>query len=477
MKWTTSLALAASLGACAPTANVARVREQPLPSRYEGAEAGENIASLDWRTFFADDNLNALIGEALAGNFDLQIALQRIDIARASVRRTSGERLPQLAAVATAGIRKYGLYTMDGAGNAATEITSGRGVPEHLPDFFVGLQASWEPDLWGRLRNLHGAARAQYLASIEGAKLVVTQMVSEIASSYFALVALDHVHDILTQTIARQTQAVEIMRLEKQAGRTNELAVQQFEAQLAGASALNAETEQRIREVENQINVLVGRMPQPVSRTSDVLDRPVAKTLATGVPSELLRNRPDIRQAELQLEATRFDVTAARAAFYPRLTISASLGYQAFDPRFLIETPASITYGLVGGLIAPLVNRRGIEAAFATAQATQIQAMYGYQRAVVTSFAEVATGLHTLAQAALIVEQYKRKRDAAAGTVDTADALFRAGKATYLDVLLAQQSTLDAELELIGALRDQHVATIHLYRALGGGWRGTLKVE
>lgn len=477
MKWIAWLVGTACIGACVPATRGPHVREQPLPARYESVASGQNVASLDWRAFFADDSLNALIGEALSGSFDLQIALQRVELARASVRGARGARLPQLSAVAGAAVRKYGLYTMDGAGNAATEITNGQRVPEHLPDFLFGLQASWEPDLWGRLRSLEGAARTQYLASIEGAKLVVTSLVADIATSYFALVALDRVQEILTQTMARQSQALQIMRLEKQAGRTTELAIQQFEAQLAGTRALSAETDQRTRELENRINLLVGRMPQQVSRTRGVLDRAVAPTIAAGVPSELLRNRPDIRQAELHVEATRFDLAAARAAFYPRLTISANAGYQAFDPRFLVRTPESIAYGLVGGLVAPLVNRRGIEAAFAAAQATQLEAMFNYQRAVVTSFTEVSTGLYTLARAADIVEQHKQKRDAAAGTVDTADLLFRAGKATYLDILLAQQATLDAELELVGAQRDQHIASIRLYRALGGGWRGTLRVE
>lgn len=469
------VAFAAALAGCAPAASAPKVRVQPLPAQYNGGGAGPSVASVDWRTVFGDPHLDTLISEALEGNFDVSIALQRIEIARAMVSQARSAQLPQVAVVTSAGIRKYGLFTMDGAGNATTDITPGRRVPEHLPDLFGGLQATWEADLWGRLANLHGAARARYLSSIEGAKLVVSNLVAELAAAYFGLVALDRVQDILTQTIARQTQASEIMRIEKQAGRTNELAVQQFEAQLAGTRALRASIRQQAGELENHINLLLGRMPQAVPRTRDVLERDVARTLATGVPSDLLRNRPDIRSTELQLEAARIDVDAARAAFYPRLSISASLGYQAFDPRFLVRTPESIAYGLVAGLVAPLVNRGGIAAAHTAARATQVEAMYRYQQAVVTSFLEVATSLLRLEQAAEITAQHQRRQEAAAGSIDVANALFRAGKATYLDVLIAQQATLDAQLELVAARRDQHLAAVRLYKALGGGWRGTLR--
>lgn len=468
-----ALVLAAA-ASCAPPAATPHVRTVELPATYAGGAAGPSIASVDWRTFFADPNLNALIAEALAGNFDLQIALQRIEIARAGVTEASGARLPRVDAAVSGAVHKYGRYTMDGAGNAATQITPGRVVPTHLPDLYVGLRASWEADLWGRLKNLHGAARAHYLASVEGTNLVVTNLVADLASAYFELLALDETDGVVAKTIARQTEALDMMRLQKQAGRTNELAVQQFEAQLASTRALRSATLQRIREVENRINLLVGRTPRPIARTRGLLHREVAKTLAAGVPSELLGNRPDIRAAELEVEASRFDVAAARAAFFPHLTLSASVGYQAFDPRYLLSTPASIAYSAVAGLVAPLVNRRGIEARFASATATQIQAMVRYQRTVLTAFVEVVNGLSAIQHAAEIVGEQTRKREAVAETVSTADALFNAGKATYLEVLLAQQNTLDAELELIGALRDQQLTRIRLYKALGGGWHGAL---
>src|SRR5690606_22566319 len=284
---------------------------------------------------------------------------------------------------------------------------------------------------WSKLRNLRGSARAHYLASIEGANLVVSNLVADVAIAYFELVALDHVRATLEETIARQTEALAMIRAQKEAGRTNELAVQQFEAQLANSLAMDAAALQQTREIENRLNVLLGRFPQPIPRAQELLEHRVGATLAAGIPADLLRNRSDIREAELRVQAASFDLAAARAAFYPQLSITGDAGYRAFDPRYLLSTPASIVSSIAAGMVAPLVNRRAIEADFRVAEASQLQALYEYQRVILTGFAEVATGVSALEQAAQIVEQRTRKKGAVAGTVEAADALFRAGKATY----------------------------------------------
>ena len=410
-----ALAIAAAAASCAPTAPPVHVRAVALPA----------------------------LGPALAGNFDVQIALQHIEIARAGVTQLSGARLPEVALAASAGVHRYGRYTMDGAGNASTEITPGQPVPTYLPDLFVGLQASWEADVWGRLGALQGVARARYLASIEGTNLVVTNVVADIAAAYYELAALDRRQQVLTETIAHQTQALEMMRVEKAAGRANELAVRQFEAELANMRALSAATLEQTRNVEGQMNLLLARPAGPIARDPGVLQREVAP-IAAGVPSELLHNRPDIRAAELAVAAARLDVKAARAAVYPHLRISAELGYEAFDPRFLLRTPASLVASVVGGLVAPLVNRRGIAGAYRAANATQVEAMVRYQGTVLRGFVDVATGLSALQQSEEIVRHRQERKDALADTVEAANELFRSGKATYLEVLLAQQKTLEA---------------------------------
>jgi len=437
-----------ALAACVPALPDTRVPTVELPPAFEAAAAGPSLATIDWATFFADDQLDRLIGDALAGNFDLQLAVQRIELARAGILEISGQRLPQLSLVAQASVPSQ----------TSTEL-----------DVFAGLQASWEPDVWRRLGHAQGAARARLLASVEAHHFVTTNLVADVATAYYSLVALDESARVLAETIARQSQALDMMRAQKDAGRTNELAVQQFAAQVASARAIAEHVQSDTRDLELQIAILLGRAPAPIARDHEALARPVP-ALAAGLPSDLLRQRPDIREAELEVHAARLDLAAARAAFYPRLTISAGIGYEAFDPRFLLSTPASLAYSLAAGVIAPLVNRRGIEAAFRAANANQISAMVHYQSVVLRGFADAASALSRLQHAAAIVEQQQHRRDALADSVGAANELFLAGRASYLDVLVAQQQTLQGELDLITARRDQQIAKVQLYRAAGGGW-------
>ena len=185
----------------------------------------------------------------------------------------------------------------------------------------------------------------------------------------------------------------------------------------------------------------------------------------------MLQNRPDIRQAEAELEATKCDLKAARAAFFPSLTLAAGVGFEAFNPRYLFATPESLVYSATAGLIAPLVNRSGIEAQFDAAKAFQIQAMYQYQKVVLGAYTEVVTAMTRLDGGARITALRRERQSAVAQTVESADALYRAGKASYFEVLLAQQNSFSSDLELIDSLKQQQISAIALYKALGGGWR------
>jgi NodT family efflux transporter outer membrane factor (OMF) lipoprotein len=352
----------------------------------------------------------------------------------------------------------------------ATEITPGRLIPVQLPDFTVGLQSVWEVDLWGRLRNQRKSALAQYLASIDGTNLILTSLVADVASAYFDLLALDQVVDVLRRSAAQQTRGLEIVRLQKRAGRSNELAVQQFEAQVADTHARAHDAVQQVVERENQINLLLGRYPQSVARRRAGLYADPPMPVSAGVPSDLLRNRPDVRAAEQAVRAARFDVKAARAAFFPALTITAGAGYEAFDTSLLFRSPESLGYAAAGGLVAPLVNRLALEAQFIGAKADQIEAMYEYQRTILAAYTEVVNALSNVDQSDGVLAARRRQKAALEMSVSTADALYRAGKATYLEVLLAQQNALQADVDLADAFRRRRVANVDVYRALGGGW-------
>lgn len=456
--------------ACAGSSTVT-VPERKAPAAFVTELAGPSVASINWRSYFTDPNLIALIHEALENSFDLRIALQRIELARAGVAAATGALLPQVDLGLGVGIRKFGLYTMDGAGNATTEITPGRLIPKNLPDYAIGLQSTWEIDLWGKLRNQRKSALSQYLATVEGTNLVITSLVADIATSYYELLALDHAREVLQHTIVRQKEALEVVRLQKAAGRANELALQQFEAQLTGTQALEQDLAQLGTETENRINVLLGRFPMPVARTKDALFGAVPREITAGMSSDLLRNRPDIREAELMVEASKYDVAAARAAFFPSLTIAAGVGFQAFNPSFLFTTPESLVYSASGGLVAPLINRAALKAQFQGATAHQIQAMYNYQRAILNAYVEVVNGLTNIGNTQRALSFKKEQKAVLLRTVETADTLYRAGKASYLEVLLAQQNTLQADLELIETQKRERISTVAIYKALGGGWR------
>lgn len=463
-------ALALACAGCSLLREPIAVPENRLPQSYGAESPGPSAAQVGWRNWLRDDVLQSLVAEALVNNQDLLIALQRVEKARAEVRATTGALLPQVGLALGAGIRKFGLYTMDGAGNASTEIRPGELVPERLPNFTVGLQSVWEMDLWGRLRSLRAAAIERYLASIDGTNLVLTSLVADLAAAYFDLLALDHLVDVLQRSAAQQAEALEVVRLQKIAGRTNELAVQQFEAQAADTRAREHDLAQRRVEAENRINVLLGRYPQRVPRGADNLFSNPAVPLSAGVPPDLLRNRPDIRAAELAVRAAKLDVKAARAAFFPTLTITAGAGYEAFRGTLLFNTPESLAYAAAAGLVAPLLNRRALEAQFIDARAEQIEAMYEYQRTVVLACTEVVNALSDIRYTEDIVADRMKQKVALEKSITTADALYRAGKATYLEVLLAQQNALQAEVELVEAFRRRRMANLVAYKALGGGW-------
>lgn len=468
--WASAAAVIVTMG-CAGTSTDVEVPQKPIPRAFSGSGAGSSIGAMGWRGYFADDQLKQLIAGTLEANPDLHVALQRIEVARAGVRQSTGALLPQVSAGIGAGISKPSRYTTEGSGNATTDIVPGRPTPNPVADLSVGLEATWEIDAWGKLRSMRESAVAQYLATIAGAQFVRTSLVSEVASSYFELLALDHTLDVLRRTKDQQEEAVVGVRLQKEAGRANELAVRQFVAQLASTKALEAGVVARIVESENRLNALMGRYPRAISRNKAAFNAEVPSAVATGVPSDLLENRPDVRAAELQLRSAKCDLDAAHAAFFPSLQITAGVGLAAFEPKYLLSTPGSIFYSSTVGLVAPLVNRSAIEAQFDAAKALQIEAMYNYQKVVLDAYVEVANGVTTLDSDAKVVEFKKEQKANIEQTAELAGVLYRAGKAGYFEVLIAQQNALDADLQLIDALRSQHLTGVRIYRALGGGWR------
>lgn len=447
------------------------IKQQAIPSSFSGSTTDSNtVAKISWKSYYADKKLQNLIDTAMATNPDLLIALQRIEYARAGKKRSTGAMLPQVGLQLNGGVRKFGLYTMDGAGNIATEILPGQIVPIHLPDMIVGLQASWEIDIWGKLRNQRKSAIAQYLGSIEGTNLVISNLVADIANSYYSLVALDKEIQIIRTFIVKQQEALDVIQAQKESGMANELAVLQFKAQLLDAQALEYEVLQKIVETENLINFLIGRYPQPIDRNPDALDTQFPINLTTGVPSQLLEYRPDIRKAEYEVQSTKFDLKSAKAAFFPNITINAGAGFQAFNPTLLFN-PVSLAYSVIGNLFAPLINMSALKAQFQMAKANQLTAMYNYQKTILNGYVEVVNEMNRMQNLKNIEDLKSEQNIVLQNSVTTAEELFKRGKAEYLEILFTQKNSLQTQLDLVNIKKQNKQAQINLYKALGGGWR------
>jgi outer membrane protein, multidrug efflux system len=447
------------------------IHESKIPSSFNTSSDTITIAKINWRAYFADTLLTKLIDTGLVNNFDLQMALQRIEIARAGVRFTKGELLPKVDGNLSLGSTRYGKYTESGQGNVTTPYPDdpNRLIPNPISDFYLGLTTTWEIDIWGKLKNQRKAAISNYLASIEGKNFVVSNLVADIAIAYYQLIALDNELDILQQSILKQQEALDIVKFQKETGKSNELAVQQFQAQLLNSKTLEKETLQQISETENKINFLLGRYPQPIKRDRESLFDEIPPQISSGIPSQLLSFRPDIREAEFLVAASKYDLNVAKASFYPNVNLSASLGFQSFNPQFLFA-PSSIGYSAFGGLVAPLINMNALKAQFNTAKASQLTAMYNYQKTILNGFVEVLNELSNIQRLQEINSLKKEQSEVLTASVETSTELYKTAKANYLEVLIAQQNSLQTTLELINTNKRQRIATVSIYKALGGGW-------
>lgn len=456
--------------ACKVPALVEKTENKATPASYSSSQDTTNTAKLKWKDFFADANLNALIDTALKNNQELNITLQEIEIARNEIRARRGELLPVVELGVAAGLEKVGRYTSQGAGDATTEIKPGKEVPDPLPDFLVAASAHWEVDIWHKLRNAKKAAITRYLSTVEGRNFVITNLVAEIANSYYELLAFDNQLEIVKQNITLQTNALEIVKVQKEATRVTELAVRKFEAEVLHSKSLQYDIQQRITETENRINFLLGRYPQPITRNDQSFSNLIPVGIHAGVPSQLLSNRPDIKQSELELAASKLDVQVAKAQFYPSLGISAGIGFQAFNPTYLVKVPSSILYSLAGDVAAPLINRNAIKAVYYSANARQIQAVYNYERTILNAYFEVANQLSNIGNLEKSYDLKAKQVQALTESIAISNDLFRSARADYLEVLMTQRDALDSKLELIETKKQQLNAMVNVYQALGGGW-------
>lgn len=457
--------------ACKMPAIVQVDNNQVVPATYNQSKDSINSADIKWKTFFNDPNLVALIDTALKNNYDLLSTFQDIEIAKNSIKIKHGDLLPKVNAAVGLGLEKTGRYTAQGAGNASTEITPGKEVPEPISDIFLGFRASWEADIWGKLHNAKKVAAIRYLKSVEGKNFILTNLVAEIANSYYELLALNNQLDIINQAINLQKNQLEILKIQKEAAAATELAVKQFEAQVYNSQSKEFGIQQSITEIENKINFLLGRYPQNIVRNQTTFTTQIPAIIQVGIPTQLLQNRPDIKQAELELQAAKLDIQIARAEFLPSVGITGMLGLNGFKPKYVLPTIENLAFNLVGDLAAPIINRNAIQAEFKNASANQIAAMYEYQKTILNSYIEVYNEMSNINNLNKYYEIKNKEAATLTASIDIAKDLFKYDRANYLEVLTVQRDALSAKLELVETKKNQFIAVTNIYKALGGGWK------
>ena len=330
------------LSSCKIPAISINEEKNTTPAIYTNSSDTTNLASIQWKSYFKDSNLVALIDTALSNNQELNIALREIEIGKNEIMARKGEYLPFVNVGGAAGIDKSGKFTFNGMSEEDIKNNPTKN-PTYIGDFMIGAYASWELDIWKKLHNAKKSAVMKYLSSIEGKNFMVTNIIAEIASSYYELMALDNLLSIVQQNILIQDNALQVVKLEKESAKVTQLAVNRFEAQLLNTKNLQYEIQQRIIETENTINFLAGRYPQHIKRNAMELNAAPMGIVQSGVPSQLLGNRPDIRQAEFDLAAAKLDVQVARANFYPSARLVAGIGLNAFNPAYIFKPESILT--------------------------------------------------------------------------------------------------------------------------------------
>jgi multidrug efflux system outer membrane protein len=428
----------------------------------------ENSAQLGIEEFYNDRMLTCLIEKALVGNRELKVLNEDVQIAGNEVLARSGAYLPFVSVAAGTGLNRYSSFTLEGAAIRDDPFVNGKFFPNPMGNFLGGINLVWQLDIYRQLRNARDAAVQRYVVASEKRNYFVTRLVAEIAENFYRLMALDKRLENLNQIIEFQQRSLEFAKARKEAARGTELAVLRFQAEVQRNQSEKLIINQDIVVTENRINFLVNRYPQPVERDSAGFYDLRIHPLSVGVPSQLLHNRPDIRQAERELAAAGLDVQVARVNFFPQLVLNAGVGLQAFSLRYMFE-PQAVIGDIAGGLVGPLVNKRAIRAQYLAANARQLQTIYNYQRVILNAFTEVINRVSMVEKYSNSIEIKKQQLSSLEASVEVASNLFQNARIEYIDVLFAQRDLRDARTALIQTKAEQLAAIVNTYQALGGG--------
>ncbi|MCZ4317745.1 efflux transporter outer membrane subunit [Aequorivita viscosa] len=414
------------------------------------------IASLSWKELFTDPILQNYIEEGLQNNMDIRVALQQIRIAEAYVKQGKAGYFPSLSGKAQ--------YT-----HQELPATNQFGDISSIGQYELSTGLSWEADIWGKIRSNQRAFQASYLQSFAAHQAVKSRLIANIASVYYQLLALDEQIKVTEETINTRSRGLETTQALKEAGNVTEVGVKQTEAQLYNAQGILIDLKNQARLLENTMSILMGSAPRMVERGS-LENQNLEVALKTGVPAQLLRNRPDVIAAEYSL-MNAFELTnVARASFYPSLTLSATGGFQNMEIDKLFSAN-SLFASIIGGLTQPIFNKRQIRTQYEVSQAKQEQAYLDFRYAIINASKEVSDALYSYEAATEKIAVKEKEYKAYTLATDFSEELLNNGFANYLEVLTAQENALNSSLNLINAKNSQLQSIVDLYEALGGGWQ------
>jgi outer membrane protein, multidrug efflux system len=462
---TAAFVLVLGLAACKVSKDVTTPATQ-LPGQFRSSESADTagIASLPWKSFFADPVLQRLIDSAIVHNYDMQVALQNIKSSQLVLGQAKLGYLPDVTLQVTASLTRPGSESLNGL------TASGFLHSKYLNDYNASLGLTWEADIWGKIKNKQSMALAQYLQTAEAKKLLQTNIVSGVAEGYYNLLMLDAQLGIARSNLALNDSTLRIIRLQYTAGEVTALGVQQAEAQELTAAELIPQLQQSILLQENALSILAGSLPDAVERGKTLDEIPVRDALSGGVPAELLSRRPDVRSSELALTVANANVGINKAALYPTIVISPEGGWDNYLLKNWFNIPGSLFGAVVGGLTQPVFQRKKLKTAYQVSEVDREKTVIQFKQSVLVAVGEVSDAMGK-------ISKLREQRVVVTNRVDTlqlaitnANSLFRNGLANYLEVITAQSNVLQSQLELASIKKGQLSAEVELYRSLGGGW-------
>jgi len=439
----------------------------PVPSTFRAADQttstnNASIADSKWFEVFEDEQLQNLIHTALVENYDLRAAVVRVDAARASLGIARADQRPSVG-IGTS------ITSSRTSANGAIPLSSGFEQNRTFGGVALDL-LSFEADVWGRLQRTTEASQAALLASEENRKVVVTTLVSDVAAAYFNLLELDTELEIAKRTLNTRQDSLELIRMREARGLATLLEVRQGEQLVRAAERIIPRLEESIEQTENQISLLLGRSPGAITRGNALEDQAQPPSVPAGLPAALLERRPDIRRAEQTLVGTNAMIGVAKAAYFPRISLTGLLGFQSSQLNGLFNGSAGV-WQFVPQVTQPIFTGGRLRSNVELATAQQQLALIEYERVIQTAFREVADALIQRQKA----QEVRVNQELLVTTLQDRSRLsymrYRGGVDTLLSALDADRDLFDAELGLVQAKRDELLTLVRLYRALGGGWQ------